>query len=144
MPVINRTALVMYSAEQMYNLVNDVIKYPEFLNGCTQVDILEQSDTHMVARLHLKKSGFNYQLVTRNQLQAPVLIELNLEQGPLSHLTGAWQFTPLRKDACKVEMNLDFAAQGFTGKTLGHLLAHFAATMVESFCLRAEQIYKHT
>ena len=74
MPVINRSALVMHSAKQMFDLVNDVASYPQFLDGCVGVDLLEQSETHMVARLHLRKAGLSYQFVTRNQLREPGLI----------------------------------------------------------------------
>ena len=142
MPVINRSALVMYSARQMYDLVNDVASYPQFLDGCVGVDVLEQSETHMVARLHLRKAGLSYQFVTRNRLQAPDMIELELEDGPFEHLRGKWQFVVLREDASKVEMELDFAISGLAGKALGSLFSQVAGNMVAAFCQRAEQVYE--
>lgn len=142
MPLINRSALVMHSAKQMFDLVNDVASYPQFLDGCVGVDLLEQSETHMVARLHLRKAGLSYQFVTRNQLQEPGLIELELEDGPFEHLRGRWLFTPLREDASKVEMQLDFAISGIKGKALGGLFSQVAGNMVDSFCQRAEQVYE--
>jgi ribosome-associated toxin RatA of RatAB toxin-antitoxin module len=141
-PVINRSALVMYSAQQMYDLVNDVQAYPQFLDGCVGVDLLEQSDTHMLARLHLRKAGLSYQFVTRNQLQAPDTIALELAQGPFEHLHGKWHFTALREDACKVEMQLDFAISGLAGKALGGLFSQVTGNMVDAFCQRAEQVYE--
>jgi len=141
-PVINRSALVMHSAQQMYDLVNDVKSYPQFLDGCVGVDLLEQSDCHMVARLYLRKAGLSYQFITRNQLQAPDLIELELEQGPFEHLHGKWYFKALREDACKVEMQLDFAISGLAGKALGGLFSQVAGNMVDAFCQRAEQVYE--
>lgn len=141
MPLINRSALVMYSAKQMFDLVNDVASYPQFLDGCVGVDLLEQSEAHMVARLYLRKAGLSYQFVTRNQLHAPELVELELEDGPFEYLRGKWMFTPLREDASKVEMQLDFAISGVAGKALGGLFSQVAGSMVAAFCKRAEQVY---
>jgi len=139
---INRSALVMHSAAQMYGLVNDVQSYPEFLDGCAKVELIESSEVHMVARLHLSKAGLSYQFVTRNALTHNSTIELELEQGPFDYLRGSWLFTPLRADACKVEMALDFGVTGLKGKALGGLFSPIAANMVDAFCKRADIIYK--
>ncbi len=139
---INRSALVMHSAAQMYDLVNDVERYPEFLLGCADVDLIESSPQQMLARLHLSKAGLRYQFVTRNQLTRDALIELELEQGPFDYLRGTWAFTPLRDDACKVEMALEFGVTGLKGKALGGLFSPIAGNMVDAFCKRADIIYK--
>jgi len=140
-PSINRSALVMYSAQQMYDLVNDVMSYPQFLDGCVGVDVLEQSDQHMVACLRLRKAGLSYQFVTRNQLLPAAAIELTLEDGPFEYLRGKWLFTALREDASKVEMHLDFGISGIAGKAMGGLFSQVAGNMVDAFCQRAEQVY---
>jgi ribosome-associated toxin RatA of RatAB toxin-antitoxin module len=132
----------MHSAAQMYDLVNDVERYPEFLDGCAEVDLIESSPTQMVARLHLSKAGLCYQFVTRNQLTPDALIELELEQGSFDYLRGSWAFTPLRDDACKVEMALEFGVTGLKGKALSGLFSPIAANMVDAFCKRADIIYK--
>jgi ribosome-associated toxin RatA of RatAB toxin-antitoxin module len=139
---INRSALVMHSAASMYALVNDVERYPEFLDGCAKVDLLESSSTTMSARLHLSKAGLSYQFVTRNTLLADEKITLELQDGPFDYLRGSWAFTPLRADACKVEMVLEFGVSGLKGKALGGLFGPIAASMVDAFCKRADNIYK--
>lgn len=141
MTTLNRSALVMHSAQQMFDLVNDVEQYPQFLNGCVAAKIIEQSDTHMVARLSLRKAGISSEFVTRNTLTAPDSIAMQLEEGPFEKLQGCWRFTALREDACKVEMELDFAVSKLTGMAIGGLFGQVAGSMVAAFCERADKIY---
>jgi ribosome-associated toxin RatA of RatAB toxin-antitoxin module len=139
---INRSALVMHSAARMYALVNDVERYPEFLDGCAKVDLLEASISAMSARLYLSKAGLSYQFVTLNTLAPGEKITLALQDGPFDYLRGSWTFTPLRDDACKVEMVLEFGVSGLKGKALSGLFSPIAANMVAAFCKRADKIYK--
>ena len=142
MASINRSALVMHSAASMYALVNDVERYPEFLDGCSKVDLIESSTTAMSARLYLSKAGLSYHFVTRNTLLADEKITLELQDGPFDYLWGSWVFTPLRGDACKVEMALEFGVTGLKGKALSGLFTPIARSMVDAFCKRADNIYK--
>jgi len=139
---IKRSALVMHSAASMYALVNDVERYPDFLNGCSKVDLIESSATAMSARLYLSKARLSYQFVTRNTLQADEKITLELQEGPFDYLRGSWVFTALRDDACKVEMVLEFGVTGIKGKALSGLFSPIAGNMVDAFCKRADDIYK--
>ena len=142
MASINRSALVMHSAASMYALVNDVERYPEFLDGCSKVDLIESTLTTMSARLYLSKAGLSYQFVTRNMLLADEKITLVLEDGPFDYLRGSWVFTPLTDDACKVEMALEFGVSGLKGKALSGFFSPIAGNMVDAFCKRADNIYK--
>ena len=142
MASINRSALVMHSAASMYALVNDVERYPEFLDGCSKVDLIESTATSMSARLYLSKAGLSYQFVTRNTLLADEKITLELQDGPFDYLRGSWVFTPLRDDACKVEMTLEFGVSGLKGRALSGLFSPIAGNMVGAFCKRADNIYK--
>ena len=141
MTTINRSALVMHSAARMYALVNDVKRYPEFLDGCAKVDLLEYSLTAMTARLYLSKAGLSYQFVTRNTLIVNEKISLELEDGPFDYLKGRWVFTPLREDACKVEMVLEFGVTGLKGRALSSFFSPIAANMVDAFCKRADNLF---
>jgi len=139
---INRSALVMHSAASMYALVNDVERYPEFLDGCSKVDLIESTVTAMSARLYLSKAGLSYQFVTRNTLLPDEKITLELQDGPFDYLRGSWVFTSLRDDACKVEMALEFGVSGLKGRALSGLFSPIAGNMVDAFCKRADNIYK--
>ena len=95
MPTVNRSALVRHSARAMFDLVNDFERYPEFLSGCSNAELLERDEDHLKGRLTLSKAGMQQSFVTRNDLYAPERIELNLVDGPFKRLQGTWLFTPL-------------------------------------------------
>ena len=126
----------------MYALVNDVERYPEFLDGCSKVDLIESTVTAMSARLYLSKAGLSYQFVTRNTLLPDEKITLELQDGPFDYLRGSWVFTSLRDNACKVEMALEFGVSGLKGRALSGLFSPIAGNMVDAFCKRADNIYK--
>ncbi|POU03808.1 ubiquinone-binding protein [Escherichia sp. ESNIH1] len=142
MPQISRTALVPYSAEQMYQLVNDVKSYPEFLPGCTGSRVLESSPTQMTAAVDVSKAGISKTFTTRNTLTNNQSILMQLVDGPFKQLMGGWRFTPLSPDACRIEFNLDFE---FTNKLIelafGHVFKELASNMVQAFTHRAKEVY---
>ena len=88
MPQISRTALVPYSAEQMYQLVNDVQSYPQFLPGCTGSRILESTPGQMTAAVDVSKAGISKTFTTRNQLTSNQSILMNLVDGPFKNLVA--------------------------------------------------------
>lgn len=139
---VQRSALVMHSAQSMYDLVNDVASYPQFMDGCQDAEVLEQSESQMVARLDLKKGGVKTSFMTRNRLQAPSVIEMNLEEGPFKNLKGVWSFKPLTPEACKVSLDLEFEFNNMAvGLAASKLFSTMANQLVDSLCRRADQIY---
>lgn len=139
---LNRSALVLHSDEQMYRLVNDVAAYPEYMEGCAGSEVFEQSDRHMVARLDLKKGAIGMSFTTRNTLQAPASISLQLQEGPFKKLSGEWLFKALTDSACKVTLALEFETNSIsTSIASSSLFSKVANNMVDSMCKRAEKIY---
>lgn len=139
---VSRSALLPFSAEQMFDLVNDVAAYPEFLPWCSDSRVIESSPTEMLASLTISKAGLSHSFSTRNQLQRPELIRLVLVDGPFSSLEGNWRFSQLGDDGCKAEMGLAFDFNSVVlNATLGKAFSHAADTMVDAFCDRARQVY---
>ena len=142
MAVVNRNALVAQSAKRMFDLVNDVAKYPEFLPGCSGSRIHSQSDSMMEASVEVAKAGIKHTFKTQNQLIDGQAISMSLLDGPFKHLKGQWSFTPLSESACKVELSLDFE---FSSKLVelafGKIFNELANSMVTAFCERAKVIY---
>lgn len=137
-----RNALVAYSAEQMFELVNDVACYPEFLKGCSGTEVHEQSEQHMLATLHLYQGPISLDLTTRNTLSKGQSIEMFLEKGPLKSLQGIWTFNQLGTTGSKVELKLNFeTGNKLLGGGFSLLLSKMGADMVDAFCKRAEQVY---
>ncbi|PHM73650.1 type II toxin-antitoxin system RatA family toxin [Xenorhabdus kozodoii] len=142
MPQISRSALVPYSVEQMYKLVNDVTSYPDFLPGCVGSRVISSGDNEMTASVEVSKAGISKTFVTRNTLFDNTRISMQLVDGPFRKLMGGWHFTPLSEDACKVELHLDFE---FTNKLIelafGKVFKELAGNMVQAFTQRAREVY---
>lgn len=142
MPQVTRSALVPFSAEQMFHLVNDVASYPSFLPGCSGSRVLETSESAMVASVDVSKAGISKTFTTSNQLEVGRKIFMQLVDGPFKHLQGGWEFTPLDESACKVELKLEFE---FTSKLVemafGKVFNELTGNMVGAFTKRAKQVY---
>src|SRR5579871_4927141 len=85
---VNKSALVPYSAADMYALVNDVERYPEFLPWCRGSKVLSHTETEMRASLELARGGFHKTFTTLNNLQPGSAITITLLDGPFKHLEG--------------------------------------------------------
>ncbi|MEX2476427.1 type II toxin-antitoxin system RatA family toxin [Marinobacter sp.] len=139
---IDKTALVMHSAERMFHLVNDIARYPEFLPWCASTEIHQQDEAQITASLEVAKGGIRQRLTTRNQLQQPETIDMNLVDGPFRNLSGRWHFQPLDDNACKVILTLEFEFSGSLSRmTFGPVFSQAANTMVDAFCRRADEVY---
>ncbi|MDI9244368.1 type II toxin-antitoxin system RatA family toxin [Marinobacter sp. CHS3-4] len=140
---IDKSALVMHSAERMFHLVNDVARYPEFLPWCASTEIHDESERHITASMDIARGGVRHRVTTQNQLQSPEWIDIRLVDGPFRDLSGRWHFKPLNESACKVILTLEFEFTGSLSRmTFGQVFSHAANTMVDAFCKRADQLYK--
>ncbi len=143
MAKISHSALVPYSAEKMYQLVNDVDAYSEFLPGCSGSRILESDEHQMTAAVDVSKAGISKTFVTRNTLQSNQSIHMQLVDGPFRKLTGGWTFTPLSEDACKVELNLEFEFTNMLVElAFGRVFKELTGSMVKAFTQRAKEVYR--
>lgn len=139
---INRSAILPYASERMFVLVNDVEKYPEYLDGCTATQVFEQSAEHMLASLHLEKKGIKLSFTTRNEIDAPKSIVLRLEEGPFESFEGRWFFQTLSDDACKVILDLQFKLSSkVTSMAASKLLDNLGNNLVDAMVTRAKKIY---
>ncbi|MFZ2290455.1 MAG: type II toxin-antitoxin system RatA family toxin [Halopseudomonas yangmingensis] len=139
---IQRSALLPYTAQRLFDLVNRVEHYPQFLPWCSSAQVLDETEQEMRAQLTVAKAGVSQSFVTRNQLIPGQRIEMRLEQGPFTELHGIWEFRALGEHACKISLDLHFNYAGPVVKaTLGPLFNQAANSMVEAFCQRAKEIY---
>ncbi len=142
MTQVDRSALVLHTAEQMYDLVNDVLSYPQFLPWCSGSSIISHTDDEMVAKVDVAKAGLRYSFTTCNRLQSPEKIHMELVEGPFSTLSGCWTFTSLSEEACKVSLKLSFDFSGkLTGMAMSKVFNQIAVAMVDAFCTQADKKY---
>lgn len=150
MKSVNKSVLIWYSAEQMYALVTDVAKYPEFLPWCDHAKVIEQDEQGMTAEVGLAFSGVRQAFTTRNTHVPGREVHMKLVKGPFSKLDGVWKFTPVGEEgapeskasACRVELELHYGFDNFALQALvGPVFDKVAASLVEAFVKRSEQVY---
>ena len=142
MTTIRKSALLPYSAEEMYSLVADIEAYPQFLPWCGGAHILTRVGDSVTAAIDIAYRGVHKTFTTRNDGHPVELMEMRLVEGPFKHLLGYWRFTPLDEHACKVSFELDFEfSSRMLGLVIGPVFQHIANGMVDSFRLRAVQLY---
>lgn len=142
MPEISRSALLPYSDQQVFALINDVAAYPEFMDGCVGTEVLVQGETFMEARLDLARRGLRYSLTTRNALAPPTSVVMTLLEGPFKSFSGQWTITALSDSACKVTLSMAFSldskALAVAAKTLFNPMAD---NLVDAIVKRAKTLY---
>ncbi len=139
---IERSALLFYSAQQIYDLVNDIEAYPHYMEGCNGAEILERGEGFIRARLDLRKRGVGYSFSTRNTLTPGRAIVMELDSGPFKKLDGLWRFEPLGEKACKVSLRLEFEPNNrLLGVAASGLFASVAGHLVAALSERAARVY---
>lgn len=142
MAQLSKNALVMYSVDQMYQLVNDIEQYPQFIPNCADAKKRQVSEDRLEGSLLINKAGISKWFTTENTLTSNQRIDLKLVNGPFKYLHGYWQFTPLDEQACKVELHLEFE---FSSKMIelafGKVFNLVTSSMVSAFTQRAKQVY---
>lgn len=142
---IQQSALLPYSAERMFALVNDIDAYPAYMRGCQGAEILERSEHSVLARLELGKGGLRYALTTRNLLQPPERMTMTLVDGPFNDFAAEWRFMALSATACKTSLDLRFSFRaGLVDRALAALFEATGRDLVQAVCKRAETQYGNT
>jgi ribosome-associated toxin RatA of RatAB toxin-antitoxin module len=142
-PEIRRSALMPYPVQFMYDIVNDVDSYPEFLPWCGGVKIHQLDNSSMEASILMRGAGLNHWFKTRNSMVPGKSIEMELVEGPFSKLDGLWSFTPIDSEGCKIELRLLFEMkQGLASTLIAPAFSRIANSMVDSFCDRARDQYE--
>lgn len=142
MAVVEKTVLIERTPAQMFDLVDRVEDYPQFLPWCGGTELHERTDTTTVATLHINYHGLKSHFSTSNRKEVPQWMSITLRDGPLKQLDGSWRFIPLGDAACKIEFKLHYEfSSKLLEKALGPVFNHIANTFVESFVKRANQRY---
>jgi len=132
----------MYSSKEMFDLVNDVDAYPEFLPHCSDAKIVSKQPSGMTASLEISKAGLKKWFTTENTFIDDHTVSLQLVDGPFKSLKGKWHFLPLDDKACKVQLHLEFE---FASKPIelafGKVFNEVAKNMVNAFTQRAKAVY---
>jgi ribosome-associated toxin RatA of RatAB toxin-antitoxin module len=142
MRVINRSALLPYSASQLFDLVSDVESYPRYMEGCVGAYILRRDEHLLEARLELARGGIKQSFSTRNRMHAAQEITLELLDGPFDYFAGRWNFHALGDSACKLSLHLEFTFNSaLLGAAASRLFDKVTNNLVDAVSRRAGQLY---
>jgi ribosome-associated toxin RatA of RatAB toxin-antitoxin module len=142
MALIEKTVLVPYSAEQMFNLVDKVEQYPQFLPWCGGSSVVEQDSATLHATVNIDYHHIKQHFTTENRRKPPHQIDMTLKEGPFKHLDGHWRFIPLSDSACKIEFRLHYEfSSKLLEKMVGPVFNFITNNFVDAFIHRAEKVY---
>ena len=139
---IERSALVVHSAAKMYQLVQDVASYPQFLSWCTATEVHEQTVAMQRASLTVAVAGIVQSFTTINTLHSGARVDMKLLDGPFNELQGAWDFAQLGQQGCRVSLKLAFEMRTSpVSLVFGAGCGRIADRLVDDFCKRADEVY---
>jgi ribosome-associated toxin RatA of RatAB toxin-antitoxin module len=142
MQVVERSALVTYTAAQMFALVNDVARYPEFLPWCVGARVEDVAGGERIAALKVARGVLKTEFTTRNTLQPDSRIHMQLMHGPFRQLTGEWSFEAIGSRGSRVHFKVEFEFKNrLTAAAFNAAFEALCGTIVDAFVLRAHTIY---
>ena len=142
MQVVERSALVTYTAAQMFALVNDVARYPEFLPWCVGARVDDLSPTERIAVLQVSRGVLRTEFTTRNTLVQDAQIHMQLLHGPFRDLIGDWRFEPIGTRGSRVNFRVEFEFKNrLTATAFNAVFEALCGTIIDAFALRAQTIY---
>ena len=144
MPTVQRSARVPYTREQMFDLVNDVERYPEFLHWCRGAHVAASHGNSVEATLQIGGFGFEQSFRTRNTLERPERIGIDLVSGPFHHLRGEWRFAAANGGTdISLALAFEVTLSPF-GAVFAKIFEELAAAQMSAFVARAREIYGGT
>ncbi len=142
MQVVERSAIVSFTSAQMFTLVNDVARYPEFLPWCSSARVEDISPTERIAALVVARGVLRTEFTTRNTLLKDAQILMRLVHGPFRDLKGQWRFEPIGERGSRVHFRVEFEFKNrLTASAFNAVFESLCGTIVEAFVLRAQKIY---
>jgi coenzyme Q-binding protein COQ10 len=141
MPTHAEIKIVPYSPEQMFNLVADVAKYPQFLPWCVAARVSPVSETEEITNLTIGFGPFRESYSNRVIMDRPTLIQVRYEKGPFRYLNNQWKFDPDPR-GCKVDFFVDFEFRSkLLQSAIGMVFNEASRRMVNAFLKRARDVY---
>jgi len=137
---VRRSALVIFSPEQMFDLVIDVERYPEFLPWVGGSKLHEKSDRELLATLEMQRGGVRERFSTRNTFERPAFMTMRLVEGPFRLLEGRWTFTPIGTAGTRIELEMRFEfASPVVSMLFGKSFEQSCNSLIDAFIARARQ-----
>ncbi|MGH8221152.1 MAG: type II toxin-antitoxin system RatA family toxin [Steroidobacteraceae bacterium] len=135
---VQRSATVQQPPARIYELINDVEAYPQFVPGITYARVESRSKDDIVATLRVRRGPLQTEFTTRNELEPDRRIFMRLLRGPFKMLEGEWTLTPVGRGGCRIDLSIRFAfANRLSAVLFEPLFQDTAASLIDAFVARA-------
>ena len=135
---VKRSALTTRAPAEVFALITDIESYPQFLPWCTRAQVESRTESEMVATLGVRQGALQGEFTTRNTLEPPHRIRMQLLSGPFRRLEGEWLLTPVEGGGCRVELSMRFAFRNpLTALVLEPKFAATIGSLIDAFVARA-------
>jgi ribosome-associated toxin RatA of RatAB toxin-antitoxin module len=142
MAEVIKSMLVPYSAAEMWDLVDRVEDYPQFLPWCGGTELIHRDETTTAASIRISYLSVKQEFSTENAKRFPEEMLIRLKSGPFRSMEGYWRFKALAEQACKIEFRLHYEfSNALFEKVLGPVFGMVTNSLVDAFVRRAEQKY---
>jgi ribosome-associated toxin RatA of RatAB toxin-antitoxin module len=139
---IRRSALVTFSPEQMFDLVIDVERYPEFLPWVAGAELHEKSERDLLASMEMQRGGMRERFTTRNEFDRPGFMDMQLVRGPFRVLDGRWTFSPIADAGTRIDLVMHFEfASPVVSLLFGKAFEQSCNTLIDAFISRARALH---
>lgn len=139
---VEKSVLVPYTQTQMFALVADLASYPDFVPWVSRTEVIEQAEDYVVGQLEMHRAGVRETFTTRNSMNAPTEIHMELVEGPFKTLSGLWTFEDIagRGSQVKLRMRFEFA-NPMVALLLSRSFEKSCIELIDAFVSRAREVY---
>ena len=138
---IRREALVPHSPEQMFELIERVEEYPQFLPWCLSTSLIARTPDSVSATVVVGVRDLHVQVTTRNEKRPPAFMAIHMEGGTFRRFYGEWSLRPLGDAGCHIRFMLQYELPLHAEALAGPLIERAADRMVDAFVRRAVTVY---
>ena len=135
---IHKSAIVLHPAQKMFQLVDSVENYPQFLPWCGSTQIIERDNDKTIASIEINYKGIKQTFTTENTKKQNQEMSIKLIDGPFRSLSGEWMFKNLDKDSCQIELKLEYEFSNvILEKLISPVFNMIANTFIDEFIKEA-------
>ena len=137
---IHKSAIVLHPAQKMFQLVDSVENYPQFLPWCGSTQIIERDNDKTIASIEINYKGLRQTFTTENTKKQNQEMIIKLIDGPFKSLSGKWMFKNLDKDSCQIELKLEYEFSNvILEKLISPVFNMIANTFIDEFIKEANR-----
>ena len=141
MNYIKKKESINIDVRTIFNLINQIDKYSDFLPWCKKSKIISDTNNAMIGVITVSKNFADWTFTTKNNYIINKKIDLRLIDGPFSHLNGCWNFSEIDKNNTLINFNLEYEfSNKIIGLTLKPVFSSIMLSILDSFISEAFKI----